>query len=554
MIKLRDYQNQTLISLFDYLNSKQGNPCVVSCTGSGKSVIIAAFCKAVLDAWKDSRILILTHQKELIEQDARALKNIWEDAEIGLYSASIGQKCLDMPITYASIQSIYKLQSPNFDIVLVDECHLINNEDKGIYRKFLERVHKRVIGFTATPFRLGQGMIIEEGSIFTDLIECTSIGQLQREGYLAKLTSKGTLTKYDLSNVPVRGGDYVESALQDRLDVYSTNEAVCDEIIKSARAFSRKHWLIFCAGIEHATHIADILKSNGIKAASVTSKMSKDEREEILYRFTQGEIEALTNAKILTTGFDYPEIDLIAMLQPTLSPGLYIQEAGRGLRKKKDGGDCLLLDFAGNVMRHGTITDVKPPKKKGESSKLGTAPMKECPKCLEILPTSTRICPACGYEFPKNDQLWALFNGDVNGDELSAYPVYSWLWMIKQSRKSGKDMITADYVVHQGALRQVTEYYCVFHEGWAGENAQRHIMEICKETGTNPAQHTWQELIDEIAAKEPPAYILVEDQESNGRKYKRIVQKIWQYQLDKMTKEMNEQEELRNETRKHLYS
>lgn len=554
MIKLRDYQNQTLISLFEYLNTKDGNPCVVSCTGSGKSVIIAAFCKAVLEAWKDSRILILTHQKELIEQDARALKNIWEEAEIGLYSASIGQKCLDMPITYASIQSIYKLSSPNFDIVLVDECHLINNEDKGMYRKFLERVHKRVIGFTATPYRLGQGMIIEEGSIFTDLIECTSIGQLQAEGYLAKLKSKGTITKFNLSNLPIRGGEYIESALQDRLDVYATNEAVCDEIIKSAKEFDRKHWLIFCAGIEHAEHIAGLLKEKGVRAACITSKMSKDDREEILYRFTQGEIEALTNAKILTTGFDYPDIDLIAMLQPTLSPGLYIQEAGRGLRKKSNGGDCLLLDFAGNVMRHGTITDVKPPKKRGESEKLGVAPMKECPKCLEIVSMSTRKCPSCGYEFPKNDHLYALFNGDVNGGELTAYPVYSWLWMIKPSRKTNIDMITADYVVHAGALRQITEYYCVFHEGWAGENAKRSLMKLCKEVGVNPAQNTWQDLIDAIADKEPPAYILVANQESNGRQYKRIVQKIWQSEVDDMTKEMNKQEELRNETREHFYS
>lgn len=554
-MELREYQKKIVQSVFDYLYEKKGNPCVVAPTGSGKSLLIAEICRQSLENWPDTKILILTHQKELIEQDARTLKRLWEDAEIGIYSAGIGQKCLDMPITYASIQSIYKVTSiPHWNVVLIDECHLINNEDKGIYRRFLERCNCRVIGFTATPYRLGQGMVVEEGSIFTDLIEGISIRELQQQGYLATLRSKGTATALNVANVMVRGGEFVESDLQNKVDVFTTNEAICDEIIKTARKMDRHHWVIFCTGKKHSEHIASILRDKGIKAISITSDNTKDEREEILYRFTHGEFEALVNARLLTTGFDYPDIDLIAMLQPTLSPGLYVQEAGRGLRLKSNGGDCLLLDFAGNVMRHGPITDVNPPRKKGESEKLGAAPMKECPKCLEILPMSTRVCPICGYEFPKNDQLWQLFDGDVNGGGVVAYSVQSWLWMIKPSRKTGIDMIVADYVIHASFGRQVTEYYCVNHPGWAGENSKVQLMRLAKRVGVNPAQDTFEDLINLIAVKDPPAYVLVGEDNKTGKKYKRIVRKIWKDEYEELMKEKKAQKEMSNETKQCLLS
>lgn len=555
MIQLRDYQTRIIQSIFDFLFEKKGNPCVVAPTGSGKSVLIAEFVRRTLSMWPDTKVLILTHQKELIEQDARALKRLWEDAEIGLYSAGVGQKCLDLPITYASIQSIYRAPAiPRFNIVLVDECHLINNEDRGMYRKFLERCQCRVIGFTATPYRLGQGMVVEEGSVFTDLIEEISIRELQQLGYLSTLRSKGTATALNVSNVLIRGGEFVESDLQNKVDVFSTNEAICEEIITTARKMDRHHWLIFCAGKNHSEHIASILREKGIKAAAVTSDNTKSERDEILYRFTHGEIEALASCKILTTGFDYPDIDLIAMLQPTLSPGLYIQEAGRGLRLKSNGGDCLFLDFAGNVLRHGPITDVQPPKKKRDSEKLSAAPMKECPECLELLPMSARTCPVCGYEFPKNDHLWQLFDGDVNGGGVTAYPVYSWLWMIKPSRRTGIDMIVADYVIHASIGRQVSEYYCVNHQGWAGDNARLQLMRLAKRVGVSPAQDSFQTLIDLISDHEPPAYVLVSEDSKAGKRYKRIVRKIWKDEYEEMMKEKKAQEELLNETRQRLLS
>ena len=172
------------------------------------------------------------------------------------------------------------------------------------------------------------------------------------DGYLARLCSKHTGMTIDAGSVHKRGGEYIESELQALVDTDLNTQQAVEETI--ARAADRKAWLFFCAGVEHAEHVRDSLAAHGIQAACITGKTPKAEREDIIKRFRAGEIRALTNANILTTGFDYPDIDLIVMLRPTMSPGLYMQMAGRGLRIKSHGGDCMVLDFAGNVATHGT--------------------------------------------------------------------------------------------------------------------------------------------------------------------------------------------------------
>src|SRR5690606_25397124 len=142
-----------------------------------------------------------------------------------------------------------------------------------------------------------------------------------------------------------------------------TAEAI-SEIID--RAEDRRHWLLFCSGVAHAQHCADELNARGIPAACLDGTASKGERERILSDFTTGKLKALTNCDILTTGFDFPGIDLIAFLRPTMSPALYVQMAGRGMRLKPHTDHCLVLDFAGNVERHGPIVNVEPPKPAGK--------------------------------------------------------------------------------------------------------------------------------------------------------------------------------------------
>lgn len=305
MLTLRPYQKKTLSDLYTWFaNGNAGHPCIVLPTGSGKSIIIAEFCKDTLTNWPGQKILILTHAKELIEQDADKIMKLWPGAPVGIFSAGVGRKELDNPITVAGIQSIRNRAAEvgHVDIVLVDEAHLINHRKEGSYRKFLHELREinpalRVIGLTATPFRLGHGLITDKPAIFDDLIEPVSIEELVRGGYLAPLRSKITGLRLSTAGVQKRGGEYIESQLQKAVNTKNQNYGVVDEVVKLAG--DRKAWLFFCTGVKHAQTMAGILCEFGIPTDCVTGKTPKKERERILSEFKEGKLRAITNANVL---------------------------------------------------------------------------------------------------------------------------------------------------------------------------------------------------------------------------------------------------------------
>jgi len=479
---LRDYQQRTIDQLYAWFEAgNEGNPCLVLPTGSGKSHIIAALCKDALQSWPETRILMLTHVKELIAQNAEKMRQHWPNAPMGIYSAGLGRKDLGEPITFAGIQSVRTKASQigHVDLVIIDECHLIGHKDEGGYRTLLSDIYQtnpnvRVIGLTATPYRLGHGYITDKPAIFDALIEPVSIEELIFKGYLSTLRSKLTVTKLEVDGVHKRGGEYIEAELQAAVDTKDKNAKVVREIINLST--ERKSWLIFCAGVQHAQHIKDALVAQGIVAECVTGETPSNERDRILKEFKAGRIQALTNANVLTTGFDAPGIDLIAMLRPTMSPGLYVQMAGRGLRIAEGKTDCLVLDFAGVVEQHGPITAVRPPPKKGD--RVGEAPVKVCDNCQEICHLSVRVCLACGTPFPEPVRpALKLSNLDIMGVEGTDLDVTAWTWRKHLSRASGKEMLSLTYY---GGLSDppVTEYLAVTHDGYAGEKSRRLLSDI----------------------------------------------------------------------------
>ena len=481
---LRDYQQRTIDQLYAwFVEGGKGNPCLVLPTGSGKSHIVAALCKDALQNWPETRVLMLTHVKELIEQNAEKMRQHWRGAPMGIYSASIGRKDLGEPITFAGIQSVRTKahQLGHIDLVIIDECHLVNHKDEGGYRALLEQLKVinpalRVVGLTATPYRLGHGLITDKPALFDALIEPISIEELIYKGYLSTLRSKVTKAKLDVTGVHKRGGEFIESELQAAVDTDDKNQAVVQEII--ALAGDRKAWLVFCAGVRHAQHIADALNQQGVAAECVTGETSKKERERMIGDFKAGRLRALTNANVLTTGFDYPDIDLIAMLRPTMSASLYVQMAGRGMRVKSHTDHCLVLDFAGVVASHGPITAVQPPKKGGDGD--GEAPVKVCDNCGELCAISTSVCPSCGNPFPAPvGKKLKLHDDDIMGLEGRDLDVRSWAWRKHLSKASGKEMLAVTYY---GNLSDpaITEYLPLMHEGYAGEMAMKKLVDMAQ--------------------------------------------------------------------------
>jgi DNA repair protein RadD len=498
---LREYQQRTIDQLYAWFEAGGcGNPCLVLPTGSGKSHIVAALCKDALQNWPETRVLMLTHVKELITQNAEKMRQHWPGAPMGIYSASIGRRELGEPITFAGIQSVRSKarELGHIDLVIIDECHLVNHKDEGGYRGLLEQLKAinpaiRVVGLTATPYRLGHGLITDKPALFDALIEPVSIEELIFKGYLSTLRSKVTKAKLDVTGVHKRGGEFIESELQAAVDTDDKNQAVVQEVM--ALAGDRKAWLFFCAGVKHAEHIAEALRQQGVTAACVTGDTPKKQRDEMIADFKAGKLQALTNANVLTTGFDYPDIDLVVMLRPTMSASLYVQMAGRGMRVKSHTDHCLVLDFAGVVETHGPITNVQPPKKSASDGE-GEAPVKVCDACGELVHISAMTCPACGAAFPEPvKKAMVLRNDDIMGLEGKELEVTSWAWREHTSKASGKQMLAVTYY---GGLSDpaVTEYLAITHDGSVGQFAVQKLIAIAERAQIVPGGLNVQTMIE----------------------------------------------------------
>ena len=529
MVTLRPYQQTTLTSLYEWLRANEGDPCVVLPTASGKSIVIAAFIESAIKQYPTTRVLVLTHVKELIQQDFNELVKLWPNAPAGIYSAGLGRREVSR-ITFGGVQSLRGKASMlgSVNVCLVDEAHLISHKDEGGYRDLIKALREinprmRVVGFTATPWRLGHGRIDEGDALFSELIEPTSIQELITQGYLSPLVSRATDAKYSTDGIHKRGGEYVEKELQLRVDTASQNQAVAKEII--ALAGDRKAWLLFCTGVDHAYHMCDCLRELGITAETVTGKTPKIERDDILRRYKAGKVQAVTNAQVLTTGFNYPDIDLIALLRPTMSPGLYMQMIGRGFRLKSHTDHCLVLDFAGIIAQHGPVTAVAPPAKAGDGT--GLPPSKECPECHWIVPASVRRCPneKCGYEFPIERDPLVLRNDDIMGKLPAQQKVYAWRWEQKTSR-AGNDMIVVSYYSDM-ASEPLREYLLIWNEDYAGIKGRATLSTICEQVGVDWTRYKKIEgFLENVRMTSPPTKI---DWTWNGN-YKRVINRIWENQ------------------------
>lgn len=487
-MKLREYQTRALEMLYAWFEKNAtGHPVLNMPGGSGKSVVIASLAKDALQNWPDTRILMLVHSKELILQNADKLRKLWPNAPLGVYSASVGRRDLGEPITYAGIGSVAKRakQLGHIDLCIIDEVHAVSTIESGIYRKLIADLLEinpsmRIVGLSASPYRLGQGLITEgPTAIFSEILEPVSIEELVFKTHLVPLRSKITKHQLETEGLHKRGGEYIAAEMEAKFNTNDHNGAVVQEIIE--KAHNRNHWLIFCSGVAHSEAVAKCLRDAGITAESLDATHSKFERERKLAEFESGKLRALCNVGILTTGYDFPALDCIAFLRATASPGLYLQCAVRGMRPSPGKTDCLVLDFAGVVEQHGPITAVKPPSRKGD--KVGEAPVKVCDHCQEICHLSVRVCPACGEAFPEPVKPpLRLSKLDIMGVAGIDMDVSAWTWRKHISRASGRDMLSLTYY---GSLSDapVTEYLAVTHDGYAGEKSRRLLAEIAHHAG-----------------------------------------------------------------------
>lgn len=491
MIVPRPYQSEAVEAVYEHLRTKDNNPCVVLPTGTGKSLVLAQIAKDSVEKW-NGRVLILAHVKELLEQNADKIRKLCPELKIGIYSAGLRSRDTTEQVIVAGIQSVYNkaCELDAFDLVIVDEAHLISSEGDGMYRTFLADMkvinpHVRVIGLTATPFRLKGGLICKPENILNEICYEAGLKEMIQQGYLSPLISRAGRAEANLANLHIRGGEFISDEVAAAMDNDALVTSACREIVELTR--DRKSVLIFTASVDHCKHVAEKIQAfSGNECALVTGDTSPAERAEIIARF-KGEfipadlfgtpkppLKFLANVNVLTTGFDAPNTDCVVMLRPTNSPGLLIQCAGRGTRLSPETGksNCLFLDYGGNILRHGPLDMIKV--KEPGSGKGGDAPAKKCPQCLALIHAGYTACPECGYVFPpkeSNDKMTqtASSAGVISGQvDYTDYEVLDVYYCVHEKRGADHDAPKTMRVDYQVGFNEFkSEWVCPEHTGYA---------------------------------------------------------------------------------------
>lgn len=490
-MQLRPYQQAAVDAVYEHLRSKETNPCVVLPTGTGKSLVLAQIAKDSVEKW-NGRVLILAHVKELLEQNADKIRKLCPELKIGIYSAGLRSRDTTEQVIVAGIQSVHNkaCELDAFDLVIVDEAHAISSEGDGMYRTFLADMkvinpHVRVIGLTATPFRLKGGLICRPENILNEICYEAGLKEMIQQGYLSPLISRAGRAEANLANLHIRGGEFISDEVAAAMDNDALVTSACREIVELTR--DRKSVLIFTASVDHCKHVAEKIQAfSGKECAIVTGDTSPAERAEIIARF-KGEfipadlfgtpkppLKFLANVNVLTTGFDAPNTDCVVMLRPTNSPGLLIQCAGRGTRLSPETGktNCLFLDYGGNILRHGPLDMIKV--KEPGSGKGGDAPAKKCPQCLALIHAGYTACPECAYVFPpkeSNDKMTqtASSAGVISGQaDYVDYEVSNVFYCVHEKRGADPDAPKTMRVDYQVGFNEFkSEWVCPEHTGYA---------------------------------------------------------------------------------------
>ena len=444
-ITIRPYQEEAVRTIAAALEQKSA-VLIQAPTGSGKTIIVCEIIRRYLSEYPTLKIGIIAHRLELVTQAMEKLLKVWPEGakSAGYACAGAGKVEVDKRIVIGSIQTLVRrtLKDP-FDWLILDEAHRLPGlNKKSSYRQLLVKTlelnpNLRVLGVTATPFRMNHGYIYgsecrhDQNNLFPALDYAIDMNDLINAGYLSPWRAKQPVDiGKELKRVKVKLGDYDSSQLNDIL----VKDRHMRSVVEAYQLYGegRKHCLVFAVTIEHAEKLAEFLKENGYKTGIVHSLMDLASRRDVLTKFKDGEINFLANVGVLTEGWDSPHVDLIIMCRPTKSTGLFVQMFGRGSRICPGKKDVLILDMVNNFRTHGDPAHpvVRWKKQKGKEE----PPLKHCPECHEIVPLSARACPFCGYEF----------ESDASREEINEAPAME---EVKQTVRRSREMETLSFAM-----------------------------------------------------------------------------------------------------------
>jgi DNA repair protein RadD len=485
VIQPRWYQSGSNSAVWNYLCNDQGNPLVVLPTGAGKSLVIALLIEQARKF--DGRVIVLQHRKELIEQNAAELRELIPSVDIGIYSAGLKSRQTSHDVLMAGIQSIYKKAADIGErhLIIIDEAHLVSEKDESMYGQFIGEVRAlnpkcRVTGLTATPFRTGEGPLCGRTKLFQRIVYEAFTGDLIEQGFLCPITNKPAEAEVDTERIKTRGGEFIESDMQSVFGMVDNVKAACLETVD--KCHDRKSVLVFTSGVKHAEDVVRILEElTGERVGVVTGETLPIERSGILSDFKSQELRWLVNCDVLTTGFNAKSVDAIAIMRATMSPGLFAQIVGRGLRLHPGKTNCLILDFGENIKRHGSIDDRNfgraSEEKRGQAARAAAlnGRGKPCPACGLDVASNVRACE-CGFIFPVNHEGSSDGSSQLTGQtppEVWTVVSASWAKHTKRGEPDAPPTLRIDYECRpvdseNGLLKtKNSEWVCIEHEGFA---------------------------------------------------------------------------------------
>jgi DNA repair protein RadD len=413
---LRPYQTNVVAEVDQVIGAGKRRVVLVAPTGSGKTIIAAAFIRAAQA--KGQRVLVLAHTRVIIKQISEKL--FAHGIMHGIIQAGFATRPGEM-VQVASVQTLWvramqnkHMELPLADLLIIDEAH---HCPAKTYSKIIDAYPNAVlIGLTATPCR-GDGRGL--GGIFDVIVETPQVAELIAQKYLVR-THVYAPTDPDLKGVETRTGDYVESQLAERMD---RDNLVGDIATHWHKYGERRKTVCFAVNVQHSLHIRDEFINSGVRAAHVDGSMPKSERDAVLARLASDELELVTNCMVLTEGWDQPEVSCCILARPTRRMGLYRQMVGRVLRPAPGKVNAIVLDHSGAVFRHGFVEDrvewVLDPEKRSESPTHArrlergySSRLLECTQCGSVR-VGGEACQHCGFKPERPPKAIVFADGDL---------------------------------------------------------------------------------------------------------------------------------------------
>lgn len=401
-ISLRPYQVRAVDAVRRLMVDGAKAPLLVAPTGAGKTVILSHVVRSAVD--KGRRVVIVAHRAELLQQIDRAIR------AVGIEPGIIAPWARPNPfrsVQIASVQTIVRREAVGrCDLLVIDEAHhtTLDNQWGAVVDMLKPRW---VLGLTATPIRTdGQGLGISAGGLYDAMEVVTSTAELVEAGYLARPVVYAPAVSVDVAGVRTTGGDYNKAGLA---KVMGTGAIIGDAVAHYRKLCPGAKAVAFCVSLAHCELVADAFNDAGIVAEVIDGRLSPEDRASMLSRFAAGACSVLVSCDLIGEGFDLPSIEAAILLRPTVSTGLYLQQVGRALRPSAGKSRAVILDHAGNTLRHGMPTDEREWSLEGddETTHRGkrkadpdAAPVWQCGQCYAYTPSKDTECEACGVPRP----------------------------------------------------------------------------------------------------------------------------------------------------------